>query len=435
VSITSVDGLVSGLNTTQIVSQLMQIEARQQTSLKASLKSQQDVTGAYRSINAKLAALRDAAAALTGTAGWQPVAAASSSDAVTATATAGTAVGSLTFNVTTLAKRQVLTTVLPADGPASTGSGLDVSIGGQPPTHLDIDTDTPQGVADALNAADLGVRAALLTTDQGTVLQLTATKTGSAAAFTVAGLAGTPQVLSPGTDAVITVGNPAAGGYTVTSPTNTITGVPPGVTMTAIREQTGVTVSVTADAGSIADRMQTLVTAANAALTEIGARTAYQPGNTAGGPLTGDGQVRRIQQQLLSSVSNGLAGYGAFRQLGVQLDTSGALTFDRTAFLAAYAADPASTRSAVSTGLAASLQAVTRSATDPGTGSLTMAVQGGSAAERRLTGEIADWDVRLTARQTALQRQYSRLEQVLGKLKDQSNWLAGQLSGLTNNSG
>ena len=434
-SITSVDGLVSGLNTTQIVTQLMQIEARPQTSLKTSLKSQQDVTGAYRSINAKLAALKDAAAALTGSTAWQAVAATSSSDAVTATATAGTSVGNLTFDVTSLARPHVLTTIVPADGPASTGFGLDIGVGGEAPTHIDIATDTPQGVADAVNAAGLGVRASVLTTDQGTVLQLSATRTGAAAAFTVSGLAGTQHVLSQGSDAVLTVGNPAAGGYTVSSPTNTITGVPPGVTLTASREQTGVTVSVTADAGNIADRMQALVTTANAALAEIATNTAYRAGAKSGSPLTGDGQIRRIQQQLLSGVSNGLEGYGAFRQLGVQLDSTGALTFDRNAFLAAYAADPAGTQTAVSTGLAASLQAVTKSATDAGTGSLTLAVRGGADNERRLTNEIADWDVRLAARQTALQRQYARLEQVLGKLKDQSNWLAGQLSGLTTNSG
>ena len=50
-----------------------------------------------------------------------------------------------------------------------------------------------------------------------------------------------------------------------------------------------------------------------------------------------------------------------------------------------------------------------------------------------LRTNIADWDVRLAARQSALQKQYSALEVALGKLKNQSTWLAGQVNQLSNN--
>jgi flagellar hook-associated protein 2 len=437
VSITSIDGLISGLNTTQIVTQLMQVEARPQTSLKNNLQTQQSVTASYRSINATLAALQTAATALTGTPAWEAVSASSSSDAVTATATAGTAVGNLTFNVTSLAKPHVVTSLVATEQPATTGFGVLVYIGDGPATHLDVATDDAQGVADAVNAAKLGIRATVLTTDQGTVLQFAATKSGAAASFDIGGLTGATKVLSQGTDAMITVGDPIDGGYTVSSATNTITGVPPGVTLTAIRKQDNVTVSVVADAASIADRMQAMVTAANAALTEIGTATARQQAGKPAAPLTGDLHARQIQQRLLSSVSNGMpdSDYGAFSKVGVQLDRSGALTFDRAAFLAAYTADPAGTRTAVSTGLAAALQTVTKEATDPISGSLTLSVRGGEASARRLTDEITGWDTRLATRKVALQRQYAHLETVLGRLKDQSTWLAGQLSALSNNSG
>jgi flagellar hook-associated protein 2 len=51
-----------------------------------------------------------------------------------------------------------------------------------------------------------------------------------------------------------------------------------------------------------------------------------------------------------------------------------------------------------------------------------------------LTSSIAAYDVRLAKRQETLKAQYAALEVALGKLKDQSNWLAGQLASLSANS-
>ncbi len=52
------------------------------------------------------------------------------------------------------------------------------------------------------------------------------------------------------------------------------------------------------------------------------------------------------------------------------------------------------------------------------------------SAIRGWEDDIADWDVRLAARQTTLQRQYTALESALGKLQSQGNWLAGQIASL-----
>jgi flagellar hook-associated protein 2 len=43
---------------------------------------------------------------------------------------------------------------------------------------------------------------------------------------------------------------------------------------------------------------------------------------------------------------------------------------------------------------------------------------------------IDDWDVKLQSKQDALTRQYAALEVALGKMKDQSSWLAGQIANL-----
>jgi flagellar hook-associated protein 2 len=425
----TIDGLISGLSTTQLITQLMQVEAQPQTALKHKVTTEQKVIAAYQSVNTKMAALQTAAGLLTKATTWQGVKATSSSDAVVASASASAAVGDTTFDITKLAVAHTVTLAAADLGAMTTGGGLDVSIGGAAAVHIAVATDTPAGVAAAINAAAVGVRASVVSTDRGTMLQLTATKTGSAAAFTVDGFTGTPNVVVQGDNAQITFGIPPAG-YTASSATNTFTSVVSGVTFTATRLQAGITISVVPDSDTLANAMQSFVDAASAALTEIGTQTKYDAASNGSAPLTGNSTIRQLEQNLLGGISNGQAGYGSFKQLGVSLDRAGKLTFDRAAFLAAYQADPAATQTAVSTGVAANLQAVAKQATDPTTGRITLAIQGRNASVRSLSDRIDNWDVRLQSRQDALQRQYAGLEVALGKLKNQSSWLSGQISSL-----
>ena len=69
------------------------------------------------------------------------------------------------------------------------------------------------------------------------------------------------------------------------------------------------------------------------------------------------------------------------------------------------------------------------------TGSLTTAIQGRNSLVTSLNDQISDWDVRLTDKRAALQKQFAALEVALGKMKDQSSWLAGQLAGLPSGGG
>jgi flagellar hook-associated protein 2 len=431
-SITTVDGLVSGLQTSSIISQLMQLEARPQTNMKDQVAKEGGVVTAYQSVNTKMAALKTAAEALTSASAWQSAKVSSSSTGITATATAGAIAGTSTFDVKRLAATHVMTALVPPTG-VTAGHGLDLTVGGELPVHVDVDDDTPQGVADAINAAGLGVRASVVQTDQGTVLQMTAAKSGTAAAFNVTGLTVGASIVTQGVDAQIAVGDPAAGGYTVASATNTFTGVIPNVTFTASAKQDGVSLTVVSDSGSIADKMQTMIDAANGALSQISTLTAYAAGGKASA-LSGDYAVRQLQSHLLSGISSGQADYGSFKQVGIQLDSSGKIKFDRAAFLAAYDANPTAVQGAVSDGLATTLQAVATKATDFTTGSLTTAIQSHNDRVSALNHKITDWDTRLADKQASLQRQYSNLESALGKMKNQSSWLSGQIAGLQNNS-
>ena len=153
------------------------------------------------------------------------------------------------------------------------------------------------------------------------VLQLTSTKTGTANGFTVAGLDhATLKTAVAAQDAEIQVGDPANGGYTVTSDSNTFTNLMPGVTLTASEgAATGVTVSVTTDSDAIAAQDAGVRGRANASLAEVNKQGAITPG-----AKTQPAPRRRLRAPpdepgMLSAVGNGLAG---LRQL--QADRRGA---------------------------------------------------------------------------------------------------------------
>ncbi|GII20347.1 flagellar filament capping protein FliD [Planomonospora parontospora] len=451
----TVDGLVSGLSTSSLISQLMQVERAPQTQLKTKVSVQEKVKLAYQAINTKLAALKSSADDMLKATSWQLAKVSSSSTSVTPTTTPGAVPGSVTFNVTGVAKAQVSTAkYASATDPALAGGATKVSltIGAAAAVDIDVTTNTPQGVADAINAKGLSVRASVLTTDQGTVLQLSSTKTGTASGFSITGLAGgAPTPVTPAADAKIEVGNPAAGGYTVTSASNAMTGVLTGTTINVTKLENNVTVTADADNEAVADKVKAFVDSANAVLSEIGTQTAYNAASKTKQPLSGNSTVRQMAQTILGQTGNGQTGYGSFSQFGVELDSTGKLTFDREQFLKAYAADPAKVMNAMTAedpavqvttapdgtqipksrvtavmGLAERFSIIANNSTT----AVTAAVKGSESLVTDLNKRIDAWDLRLERREAALRKQFTGLEVALGKLNQQSTWLSGQIASL-----
>src|SRR4029079_6606185 len=184
--------------------------------------------------------------------------------------------GQISFNVTQLARAQVSTAVMPASGDVVGAGGLNITIGNDPATAVatnipvtDLKTNTAQGLADAINAKGLSVRAAVVTTDAGQMVQFTSTKTGLVNQFSINGLAGNPaQVAVTAKDAKISIGDVgAAGAYSVSSSSNTFTNLMPGLTVTASAETTSpVTITTATDTGAISAKVKAMVDAANDAL-------------------------------------------------------------------------------------------------------------------------------------------------------------------------
>jgi len=100
----SVDGLISGMDTTSLINQLLQAEAGTQTALKTRLSATQVAASAYRTVNTTIAAVRAAAESLTTSAVTSGRKASTDSTTVTASAATSAAAGTaLTFTPSALA--------------------------------------------------------------------------------------------------------------------------------------------------------------------------------------------------------------------------------------------------------------------------------------------------------------------------------------------
>ncbi|MFL6062411.1 MAG: flagellar filament capping protein FliD [Marmoricola sp.] len=443
---TSVSGLVSGLDTSSIITQLMQVEAQTQTGLKTKVTTEQSNVKSLQDLNTTFASLATQAATLAGASAWNPVSATSSSPLVSVTAGARATTGALSFTVGNVANAQQLRfTSTAALGTVVTTGSTKVRIDHLDGTTQDIETGdgTMQGLINAINGSSTGLKASTVRLDDGTYrLQVTSVATGNASDFTLKNTDGSDLLggasVTAGQDASITIG-----GDTVHSASNTFAQVANGLDITlnpTVPAGTAVTVGVTQDATSMTASVKSLVDAINATLTKMDGLTDYNAATKTSGPLATDGAVRSLSNTLLDAVypTDGTS----LASVGIQLDRYGKLTFDAAAFTAAYQADPAavaakftsSTATPSAGGFADRIQKVAKSASDPISGTITNSITGRNSTIKQLQDSIADWDTRLALRQQTLTTQFTAMETALQQLQSQQSWLTSQLASLPTNS-
>ncbi len=457
----SVDGLVSGLSTTSLINQLVQAEAAPQAQLRTKLSTANASAAAYRAVNTRFDAVRTAAEALTKATTWSSAKATSSSPTVTATVGTAPQTGSVTFTVERLAARHAMRSDTVFEAPAGKtasdtrfdATSLSVTVGTgttAKTTTVDLDTDrngtaTLTEAADAINrTADAGVTATVVKVAEGRYrMQLEAKTSGVAAKFTITGTQSFTD-LTTGADAELKVGS-GSGSYTVTSTTNTFTDLVPGtsVTVTKADAATPVTVEVTADPQAVAGKVKALVDAVNNALSGVKTYTAADGGATA--VLKGDSGLANLAAGLRSAVSFGVGDDGSPHRAGIQLTKDGTVAFDQEKFVAALQADPGLTRRildgtsaagsvAAVAGVADRVHELATKATDTTSGTLTMLAKGRDSLAKDLQTRIDAWDLRLAQRKETLTRQFTAMETALSSMKNQSNWLAGQIASLPSSS-
>jgi flagellar hook-associated protein 2 len=224
-------------------------------------------------------------------------------------------------------------------------------------------------------------------------------------------------------------GQPSAG---ITTDSSTVT-LAPGlnVTLGAVGSST---VTVSSSLSSVSSELSSLVTAYNAAFTEVQKNTGQN-----GGPLVGDSSVLDMQQALTQMItySGGSGSITSLAQLGVEFTQEGTLTFDPTvsAGLSTSQINDALTflGDPNTGGYLQYANNVLNSITDPVAGSIatdTQAYQNENTADQT---EITSDQAKLVTMQTNLQAQMAQANALIESLQNQTTFLEGLFQADTSN--
>ena len=379
----------------------------------------------------------------------------------TASADPTAAPGTYAVEVSSLAKAQKLASGAFSAADAVVGTGtLTLALAGKSAAiTIDDSNKTLSGVRDAINAArdadgkPLGVTATLVTSTggaepAGTYLVLTSSKTGAANTISLTqsggdgglaaiqyesgGLANSLTEKEPPADAVVKVD-----GFTHAGATNTITGALGGVTLNLKATTTApVTLTVSADTGSVRGRVQALVDAYNGLHKVVQEQGGYNAAARKGGVLIGEPALRNIESQLRRVLSNPLPdATGALKSggdIGLSLDSTGKLTLDGAKFDAALSGD----RSALA-GLLQGDNALVGRLSDVVDGYLTSAggmikarTDGIDRRLRAIDDQRTALDKRLAVLEGRYRTQFNALDGLLAQISSTGNFLTQQLSAL-----
>ncbi|MFE4468242.1 flagellar filament capping protein FliD [Leifsonia sp. NPDC056824] len=455
----TVSNLVNNLDPTAIVNALMTAESIPQTQLQAKVKTEQTALSAFQNLNVTLQALQTSATGAAATNGLNLLTVASTDPSVTATATTAASPTSFSLQVNQVAQAQVSVTGVMTTWPDAGGAITIVDSTGT--AHgITAASSSISDVVTAINAAGAGVTAAQVASGTDASgnpqyrLQLTSTQTGAASAFQV--YAGTSAAYTAGTatnlltqtgaatvtaaqDATVTLWPGTAAAQTVSSSTDTFANLVQGVTVTVAKPTAApVTLTSTMDSASITSTASSLVSGVNTLLSYISQQSAVTTtqntdgsSTTAAGTFTGSLLLQGVYRDLQSAVSApvGPGGTVSPATYGISIQSNGSIKFDSAAFQAALASDPAGTMAAVQT-IASRVQAVSATASDPVTGTVTASITSQQTQISNDQTGVSNWTTMLAAKRKLLTAQYTALVTTLGQLQNEQNYLTQQINAM-----
>ena len=264
---------------------------------------------------------------------------ASSSDSSLVTAQATGATTDATYNITDITSVATAASESSLNGYAdttttavSTTGSLNLVVGTTTtPITLGTGQNNLNGLVSAINNANAGVTAQVLTTSKGDYLSVSANSPGENAISLVDDPTGAATQL-------LTSQNPGANttfdlnGVPVSEPSTTINDVVPGMTFTISGTTTTnqtVTVSLAPDSSQLSQDLQTLVSAYNSVGTQVNGQVGSNAGSLSGNPVVW--QTRSAMQQLVNYFDNSNSSIHSLADLGISLDDTGTMSLSSTA--------------------------------------------------------------------------------------------------------
>ena len=347
----TIDGLVSGIDTATIVEGLLEIQQRQIDSLEGTREEVLTEQAAFRGIEARLLSFQTAVNQLNrnrdSVFAVRTVATGNES-LVTAAATSEAPPGTYSLAVNSLARsHQIATQGFDDPDAVITQGTLTIQVGTGSPDTITVDSTnaTLQGLADAINSADLDVAASVIHDGASYRLLLASNQTGLDNQISVtnnlaASGAGATRpdfdVLNPvqeAADASVTIGS-GPGAIAVSSGTNIVDDVIPGVTLNlhSADPATTVTLSVDRDTEPAVDAVQNFVDEFNALMDYIDEQVRFNGEDLQPGVLIGNRDAIALQNSIRSAVLDVVPGLdpnaNRLTAIGVSVTNSGRLNLD-----------------------------------------------------------------------------------------------------------
>jgi flagellar hook-associated protein 2 len=349
----TVSGVLSSDQITTLIQQASTAYQAPANALQAQEKPIEAEISALGQVQSSLSGLQSALAALADVSSLPQRAVTTSAPGIaTASVTNQAAAGTYALSGIHLAQSQSL--ISPGEGSASAtlGSGsITLQIGSGSATTIAIASgqSSLDGIATAIDQANVGVTASVLYDGAAYHLVLSGDATGAANAFTVSGSGGLAG-FSYGAGASGLSQTQAAAdagfslnGIAISSGSNTITGVVPGLTVT-LAASGSATVQVTSSVTSLDQTANTLVSALNGVLATINQYASYSP-TSGGGPLFGDVGLQVLRSSLLDAIASPAAGaagntpYNSLGAVGFSITSGGTVALDDAAFQSAAQAN------------------------------------------------------------------------------------------------
>ncbi len=441
----TVDGIVSGIDTTSLIDKLVEAASIPMTVMQEDVDELGEVADAYDELRTLLDSVYEAMEAIDSPADMRAATGSSSDEDVLGVTTDGTAVsGRYTVEVTSLASEETEVSQGYSDR-SSTGvipeGTLTITYAGTA-TELTIDSTNSslEDLASLINESVTGVTAYIMDTGDATApyrLVIAGMDTGASSTVEVdtSGLTGTGTVptfteTSTAADAALTVN-----GIAITHADNDVDGVVEGITFNLNDISTSaVTVVVETDVDTTVANIEALVTAYNSLRTYINTHRAYDSENEIKGEFVGESMVVNLMRSLQSVISQAYdtgSTYTSLASIGFETQQDGSIELDTDALEAALAASPTEVGAlfeADSGGLGDALKAILDLYRDEDEGFLATRQEAINEHIETLEEDIADFEDRMTAYEARLRSQFLAMEMAMAKMQDAQSQLDALLS-------
>ena len=304
---------------------------------------------------------------------------------------------------------------------------------------IDSTNNTLDKLATYINGLGFDARATVVTDANGARLAINGTKTGKANDVQLSAVTGFSFTTASSADnAKLSVD-----GIPLESATNAVSGAIAGVTLhlTNASPSTAVTLTVAPDQDRVTRAVQNLVSNFNSLITAVNSQFKYDATNKTAGALSGDSTIRTLQEQLLGSVgysSSKTDSIASLASIGVTMNDDGTLTFDSNKFSGLIQSNYSGVKTFFqgsgdgSSGFANSIGKLMDQLTDSTAGAIVIDLKGNSDAQKSITDQIDDFEVRIADRRQQLLEQYSKVDAILRQFPLTQNQVTAQLNSLSN---